>query len=563
MKLLLMMMSSVVFDFKSALQHELTVVEEGEPVDSACGTYGVEEEGFCTSHELIVADVISLSAGRVHGTPVRVEFGDATTAADPTGANAIAQSFPHTYGQPLAHFFREKSKTANAQTINEHLRAHCLDFWVVLKVYLLRRPDVLATYKNQGGYDLLGRTKDQIKTTEQVNSAMAACKALNLDGLDIVGGVTSNTDTAQLAETFTEAKCATMKASHIAMECTLQSHPNMLPIPTHPALLPDLIVGLDRCLQYYTSKAKSGCGSRNTFISAMLALPRCAAYTKFHGVFRKKEKPANLQRRNSQTFQTVYQRSLNSPWCMIRRDSKTMVLLVLLAGSPSHAFTLQDSRQIEDDFKSLRDLFWANDISPEPMAAASLGQVYRGGTNPLEGAPLGMSLLECFAEARAYRDMLEGVFGHGVKIDSFEQDREHMLPSCRKCSSNVISNNLCYLDLPDGRPFNVELKSISTLEMTMDQIRTTEQVNSAMAACKALNLDGLDIVREILRISSLKPMLVLILYASNVCTDAFSAEKYYFIRIMGRKASHVAVECTLQSHPNMVILAEEVASSKL
>ncbi|GJZ25633.1 hypothetical protein Tco_0569886 [Tanacetum coccineum] len=32
-----------------------------------------------------------------------------------------------------------------------------------------------------------------------------------------------------------------------------------------------------------------------------------------------------------------------------------------------------------------------------------------------------------------------------------------------------------------------------------------------------------------------------------------------------RKASHiaVAVECTLQSHPNMVILAEEVASSKL
>ncbi|GJT59836.1 protein unc-13, partial [Tanacetum coccineum] len=38
-----------------------------------------------------------------------------------------------------------------------------------------------------------------------------------------------------------------------------------LPIPTHPALLPDLIVGHDRCLQYYTSKAKSGCGSRNIF----------------------------------------------------------------------------------------------------------------------------------------------------------------------------------------------------------------------------------------------------------------------------------------------------------
>jgi hypothetical protein len=27
---------------------------------------------------------------------------------------------------------------------------------------------------------------------------------------------------------------------------------------------------------------------------------------------------------------------------------------------------------------------------------------------------------------------------------------------------------------------------------------------------------------------------------------------YYFIRMMGRKASHVALECALQSHPNMV-----------
>ncbi|KAF3340755.1 Pyrophosphate--fructose [Carex littledalei] len=51
---------------------------------------------------------------------------------------------------------------------------------------------------------------------------------------------------------------------------------------------------------------------------------------------------------------------------------------------------------------------------------------------------------------------------------------------------------------------------------------------------------------------------------SNVCTDALSAEKYYyFIRLMGRKASHVALECALQSHPNMVILGEEVAASKL
>lgn len=51
---------------------------------------------------------------------------------------------------------------------------------------------------------------------------------------------------------------------------------------------------------------------------------------------------------------------------------------------------------------------------------------------------------------------------------------------------------------------------------------------------------------------------------SNICTDALSAEKYYyFIRLMGLKASHIALECALQSQANMVILGEQVAASKL
>ena len=35
-------------------------------------------------------------------------------------------------------------------------------------------------------------------------------------------------------------------------------------------------------------------------------------------------------------------------------------MLVLLAGGPSRAFSRQDSQIIEDDFKSLKDLFWSN-----------------------------------------------------------------------------------------------------------------------------------------------------------------------------------------------------------
>ncbi|XP_041017742.1 pyrophosphate--fructose 6-phosphate 1-phosphotransferase subunit alpha [Juglans microcarpa x Juglans regia] len=257
----------------------------------------------------------------LQGTTVRVELGDATTVIDPNDAHSICRYFPHTYGQPLAHFLRATAKVPDAQIITEHpairvgvvfcgrqspgghnviwglhdaLKIHnpsstLLGFLggsegLFAKKTLEITDDILSTYKNQGGYDLLGRTKDQIRTTEQVNAALTACKDLKLDGLVIIGGVTSNTDAAQLAETFAEAKCATKvvgvpvtlngdlrnqfvetnvgfdtickvnsqlisnvctdalsaekyyyfirlmgrKASHVALECTLQSHPNMV-----------------------------------------------------------------------------------------------------------------------------------------------------------------------------------------------------------------------------------------------------------------------------------------------------------------------------------------------
>ncbi|KAJ1394966.1 Pyrophosphate-dependent phosphofructokinase PfpB [Sesbania bispinosa] len=229
----------------------------------------------------------------LQGTTVRVEFGDATTTTDPSDAPTISRSFPNTYGHPLAHFLRATAKVPDAQIITEHppMRVGVVFcgrqspgghnvIWGLHNALKIHNPnsvllgflggseglfaqktleitdDILSTYKNQGGYDLLGRTKDQIRTTEQVNAALAACNNLKLDGLVIIGGVTSNTDAAQLAETFAVAKCPTKvnsqlisnvctdalsaekyyyfirlmgrKASHVALECTLQSHPNMV-----------------------------------------------------------------------------------------------------------------------------------------------------------------------------------------------------------------------------------------------------------------------------------------------------------------------------------------------
>ncbi|KAL7093654.1 hypothetical protein ACP275_11G052500 [Erythranthe tilingii] len=63
----------------------------------------------------------------------------------------------------------------------------------------------------------------------------------------------------------------------------------LLPIPMHPLLLPELMCGLDQCLQNYIVKAKSGCGSRTTFIPTLPPLTRCAAASKF-SPFKKKDR---------------------------------------------------------------------------------------------------------------------------------------------------------------------------------------------------------------------------------------------------------------------------------
>lgn len=48
----------------------------------------------------------------------------------------------------------------------------------------------------------------------------------------------------------------------------------------------------------------------------------------------------------------------------------------------------------------------------------------------------------------------------------------------------------------------------------------------------------------------------------NVCRDAMSSVKYWhFIRLMGRSASHITLECAMQNHPNIALISEEIQSN--
>lgn len=50
----------------------------------------------------------------------------------------------------------------------------------------------------------------------------------------------------------------------------------------------------------------------------------------------------------------------------------------------------------------------------------------------------------------------------------------------------------------------------------------------------------------------------------NIQRDCNSAKKYWhFIKLMGRSASHIALECALQTQPNVCIISEEVEAKEL
>jgi len=50
----------------------------------------------------------------------------------------------------------------------------------------------------------------------------------------------------------------------------------------------------------------------------------------------------------------------------------------------------------------------------------------------------------------------------------------------------------------------------------------------------------------------------------NLCSDVISSKEYYhFIRLMGRSASHIALECALRTQINCVLIGEEVAEKNM
>ncbi|KAI9119090.1 hypothetical protein K1719_009765 [Acacia pycnantha] len=123
----------------------------------------------------------------------------------------------------------------------------------------------------------------------------------------------------------------------------------LLPISMHADLLPDLMCGLDKTLEHYVMKAKSGCGDRNTFLPAIPALTRCSTKSKFHGVFKKKEKLQGIHMRKSQVGTTNGGNSFGIPQLCVRINTMQRIRMELGVMEKRTAAHLGSSKSIHVD----------------------------------------------------------------------------------------------------------------------------------------------------------------------------------------------------------------------
>ncbi|CAI5961280.1 unnamed protein product [Closterium sp. NIES-64] len=213
--------------------------------------------------------------GLSQSNSVTVVGGFETATLEPSDRIAVQRKFPRTYGSSLLSLVNvpvDKCPGAKA-----HAKASVPSGGykgVFEKNTLEITPEVLSLYKNQGGYDLLGRSVAQMSSTELQAQVKATCTDLKLDGLRRCvllftvacsflthppfppsllpslrrpipppfgcarAGTGTATTAAYLAEYFAAENAPTKyyyfvrlmgrKASHIALESALQSQANMV-----------------------------------------------------------------------------------------------------------------------------------------------------------------------------------------------------------------------------------------------------------------------------------------------------------------------------------------------
>lgn len=73
---------------------------------------------------------------------------------------------------------------------------------LINNIYTELLPEVVDHYRNTGGFDIIGSGRTKLETIEQFDKGMANCKKLGINALVVIGGDDSNTNACVLAEYY-------------------------------------------------------------------------------------------------------------------------------------------------------------------------------------------------------------------------------------------------------------------------------------------------------------------------------------------------------------------------
>jgi len=71
---------------------------------------------------------------------------------------------------------------------------------LIVNKHKLLTGEVIDEYRNTGGFDIIGSGRDKLEKTEDFESVIANCRALGITALVVIGGDDSNTNACMLAE---------------------------------------------------------------------------------------------------------------------------------------------------------------------------------------------------------------------------------------------------------------------------------------------------------------------------------------------------------------------------
>ena len=117
--------------------------------------------------------------------------------------------------------------------------------------YMELTADIIDEYRNTGGFDIIGSGRTKLEKKAQFDKGLEILQALDIKALVIIGGDDSNTNACVLAEYYAQigagvqvignimrdcnsakkywhfVKLMGRSASHVTLECALQTHPNI------------------------------------------------------------------------------------------------------------------------------------------------------------------------------------------------------------------------------------------------------------------------------------------------------------------------------------------------